>query len=429
MLNIKLLLSDIDFFKKKIQLRFPDFNVSYFLRVNKLLKSLKYKIENLQKKRNIYSKKIFLKKKTLEFSLKIKLIKKKIIFNKKLYKNILLKFSKFLSFIPNIPDINVPVGSSDKDNKIIYYWGIKKKYLFKVIDHVTLGKYLDELNFLDAALMSGPRFCIMKNNIATLYRAITQFMLDLHIRYHNYCEFYVPYLVKCDALYGTGQLPKFKDDMFYVYANKNYLSYRLALIPTGEVSLVNLFKDKILLEKKLPIKLVSNTPCFRSEAGSYGKNNRGLMRLHQFDKVELVQVVHPKHSMLALEKLTYHAERVLRKLNLPYRKILLCTSSMNFSSCKTYDLEVWSPYEKNYYEISSCSNTLDFQSRRINLRYSDNEKKKNIFPHIINGSGLAVGRTLIAILENYQVNTGLIKIPDVLVSYMNGIKFLSFKVY
>lgn len=266
----------------------------------------------------------------------------------------------------------------------------------------------------------------MKDIIAILYRAISQFMINYHILNNNYKEIYVPYIVKVDSLYNSGQLPKFENNIFYVYKKCDLIKDKFALIPTSEVCLINLFRNKVFKESDLPIKLVSNTPCFRAESISYGKKSKGIFRLNQFDKVELVQIVNPNNSMKSLNELTFDAENILIKLNIPYRKVLLCTNSMNFSSCKTYDIEYWSPINNKFLEISSCSNTSDFQSRRINIKYYDKLFNIKRLVHIINGSGLAVGRTLIAILENHQIDKGILKIPKVLIKYMNGIKYINF---
>ncbi|CUR53389.1 Serine--tRNA ligase [Serratia symbiotica] len=327
--------------------------------------------------------------------------------------------------IPNLPDISVPFGRNNNENKEISRWGNPKEYNFTIRDHVNLGVISGGLDFAAAAKISGSRFVVMKGQIARMHRALSQFMLDLHTNKHGYIETYLPYLVNYNTLYGTGQLPKFSSDLFHIQPLKNkFNNNNYALIPTAEVPLTNLVRDEILEEKSLPLKMTAHTPCFRSEAGSYGRDTRGLIRMHQFDKVEMIQIVKPENSMKALETLTFHAETVLRLLNLPYRKMLLCTGDMSFSACKTYDLEVWLPSEDNYREISSCSNMWDFQARRMKIRYRNKIKKKPCLVHTLNGSGLAVGRTLMAILENYQKEDGRIKIPTVLRSYMGGIKII-----
>lgn len=326
--------------------------------------------------------------------------------------------------IPNIPEDDVPEGTSALDNKEIKYWGKKRKYNFIVQDHATIGKKFKELDSESSATISGSRFVIMHGKIALLHRALSQFMLDLHTLKHGYTETYVPYLVHPKALYGTGQLPKFSHDLFHITATDEEKKY--ILIPTGEVPLTNLVYNKIIDEHNLPIMLTAHTPCFRSEASSYGRDTKGLIRLHQFDKVELVQIVKPEKSAEALEQLTYHAEQVLQLLELPYRKILLCTGEMGFSAAKTYDLEVWFPSEKKYREISSCSNMYDFQARRMKARYKNKSEQKNFFVHTLNGSGLAIGRTLAAILENYQHSDGRVEVPKILQKkYMQGLEFIN----
>ncbi|XBS71068.1 serine--tRNA ligase [Acerihabitans sp. KWT182] len=324
--------------------------------------------------------------------------------------------------IPNIPDDVVPFGKDEKDNLEISRWGEPRHYDFPVRDHVALGEMSDGLDFAAAVKLTGTRFVVMKGQIAHLHRALSQFMLDLHTEQHGYLETYVPYLVNHASLYGTSQLPKFAEDLFHTQPlTEEADTSAYALIPTAEVPLTNLVRDDILDEEMLPLKMTAHTPCFRSEAGSYGRDTRGLIRMHQFDKVEMVQVVKPENSMQALEELTAHAEKVLQLLNLPYRKILLCTGDMGFASCKTYDLEVWLPAQNTYREISSCSNIGDFQARRMQARYRGKEDKKPRLVHTLNGSGLAVGRTLVAVMENYQLADGRIEIPAVLVPYMKGL--------
>ncbi|QCI23852.1 serine--tRNA ligase [Buchnera aphidicola (Macrosiphoniella sanborni)] len=329
----------------------------------------------------------------------------------------------FSMCIPNIPADDVPKGNSSIYNKEVKYWGKKRKYNFIVQDHITIGKKFQELDLESSAKISGSRFVVMHGKIALLHRALSQFMLDLHTLNHGYIETYVPYLVKPKALYGTGQLPKFSHDLFHITMidEKKYI-----LIPTGEVPLTNLVCNKIINENDLPIMLTAHTPCFRSEASSYGRDSRGLIRLHQFDKVELVQIVTPEKSEAALEELTNHAEKVLQLLDLPYRKVLLCAGEMGFSAVKTYDLEVWFPSQKKYREISSCSNMHDFQARRMKARYKKKSEQKNCFVHTLNGSGLAIGRTLAAILENYQHSDGRVEIPKILQKkYMQGLEFIN----
>lgn len=324
--------------------------------------------------------------------------------------------------IPNLPADEVPLGKDDTENKEILRWGTPRQFDFEVKDHVSLGEDLAGLDFAAGVKLSGARFVVMKGQIAKMHRALSQFMLDLHTEQHGYLETYVPYLVNHATLYGTGQLPKFGEDLFHTNPLEGEVPY--ALIPTAEVPVTNLVRDEILETENLPIKMTAHTPCFRSEAGSYGRDTRGLIRMHQFDKVELVQIVEPEKSMDALEELTGHAEKVLQLLNLPYRKVLLCTGDMGFGSCKTYDLEVWVPAQNTYREISSCSNMWDFQARRMQARCRSKTDKKTRLVHTLNGSGLAVGRTLVAILENYQNADGSITVPEVLRPYMGGLSLI-----
>lgn len=329
------------------------------------------------------------------------------------------------SAIPNLPNDSVPAGKDENDNQEVSRWGTPRQYDFTVRDHVSLGEMAGGLDFASAVKLTGARFVVMKGQIARMHRALSQFMLDLHTEQHGYLETYVPYLVNQETLYGTGQLPKFGEDLFHTKPlGEEAGSSNYALIPTAEVPLTNLTRDEILEEESLPLKMTAHTPCFRSEAGSYGRDTRGLIRMHQFDKVEMVQIVRPEESMDALEELTGHAEKVLQLLNLPYRKVLLCTGDMGFGSCKTYDLEVWLPAQDTYREISSCSNMGDFQARRMQARCRSKTDKKPRLVHTLNGSGLAVGRTLVAVLENYQQADGRIEVPEVLRPYMGGLEYI-----
>ncbi|MGO2321461.1 serine--tRNA ligase [Vibrio casei] len=336
-----------------------------------------------------------------------------------------IRLDGITSSIPNLPDDSVPNGKDEGDNVEVARWGEPKKYNFELKDHVDLGEMGDGLDFASAVKVTGSRFIVMKGQFARLHRAIAQFMLDLHTEQHGYTEMYVPYLVNSDSLYGTGQLPKFSEDLFHTSPLTEQVSDEplktLSLIPTAEVPVTNLMRDTITDEADLPIKMTAHTPCFRSEAGSYGRDTRGLIRMHQFDKVELVQIVKPEDSMDALEELTGHAEKVLQLLELPYRKVILCTGDMGFGAAKTYDLEVWVPAQETYREISSCSNCWDFQARRMQARFRRKGEKKPELLHTLNGSGLAVGRTMVAILENYQQADGRIEIPEVLRPYMKGL--------
>jgi seryl-tRNA synthetase len=317
--------------------------------------------------------------------------------------------------IPNIPDDSVPVGKDENDNVEVKRWGTPREFDFEVRDHVTLGEMHAGLDFAAAVKLTGSRFVVMKGQIAHLHRALAQFMLDLHTEQHGYSETYVPYLVNHDTLYGTGQFHTRPLD-------EEADSSNYALIPTAEVPLTNLVRDEIIDEDDLPIKLTAHSPCFRSEAGSYGRDTRGLIRMHQFDKVEMVQIVRPEESMDALEEMTGHAEKVLELL--PYRRMALCTGDMGFGACKTFDLEVWVPAQNTYREISSCSNVWDFQARRMQARCRSKSDKKTRLVHTLNGSGLAVGRTLVAVLENYQQADGRIEIPEVLRPYMKGQQYI-----
>ncbi|MGL4268966.1 MAG: serine--tRNA ligase [Plesiomonas sp.] len=322
--------------------------------------------------------------------------------------------------IPNIPSDEVPTGKDENDNQEVRRWGTPRQYDFDVRDHVDLGEMAGGMDFAAAVKLTGARFVVLRGQIAKLHRALTQFMLDLHTTEHGYQETYVPYLVNHETLYGTGQLPKFGNDLFHTKPLEEG-DPTFALIPTAEVPVTNLVRGEILEEESLPLKMTAHTPCFRSEAGSYGRDTRGMIRMHQFDKVELIQIVRPEDSMQALEELTGHAEKVLQLLGLPYRTVLLCTGDMGFGSTKTYDLEVWLPAQNTYREISSCSNMGDFQARRMQARCRSKTDKKPRLVHTLNGSGLAVGRTLVAILENYQQADGRIEIPEALRSYMGGL--------
>jgi len=317
--------------------------------------------------------------------------------------------------IPNLPHDSTPDGNSDTDNVEIRRWGQPRQFEFTARDHVDLGAE-GGLDFEAATKLTGTRFAVIRGQLARLHRALTQFMLDLHTQEHGYREVYVPYMVNTDSLRGTGQLPKFEADLFKLSGELNYY-----LIPTAEVPVTNLARDSILDNDQLPLRYVAHTPCFRSEAGSYGKDVRGMIRQHQFEKVELVQIVRPKDSYTALEELTGHAEHVLQRLELPYRVVALCTGDIGFSSAKTYDLEVWLPGQQKYREISSCSNFEDFQARRMQVRWRNPVTGKPELVHTLNGSGLAVGRTLVAVMENYQDERGRIQIPEALKPYLGGL--------
>ena len=330
------------------------------------------------------------------------------------------KLDMLLFAMPNIPHDSVPVGKDENDNLEIRHWGEPPRFEFEPRDHVDIGAALGGLDFDTAAKLTGARFVVMQGDLARLHRALIQFMLDLHTREHGYLETYVPYLVNRDSLFGTGQLPKFESDQFATAGEEGYF-----LIPTAEVPVTNIIRDVILETGELPVKRVCHTPCFRREAGSYGKDTRGMIRQHQFEKVELVQVVRPDQSYAALEELTGHAEAVLQRLELPYRTVALCSGDIGFSAAKTYDLEVWLPGQNLYREISSCSNFEAFQARRMQARWRNPDSGDTEPVHTLNGSGLAVGRTLVAVLENYQQGDGGVRIPTVLSPYMGGQDMIS----
>jgi len=330
------------------------------------------------------------------------------------------ELNDYLLTVPNVPSDSVPVGLNESDNLEVSKWGTPKSFNFEVKDHAELGEALEQgLDFEAATKITGSRFVVMTGRTAQLHRALIQFMLDIHTREHGYTEVNVPYLVNADSLLGTGQLPKFEEDLFKLRGEQEYY-----LIPTAEVPVTNLVRDQIVDAQSLPIKFVCHTPCFRSEAGSYGKDTKGMIRQHQFEKVELVQATKPQDSEAALEELTGNAEKILQLLELPYRKIVLCGGDTSFASAKTYDLEVWLPSQNCYREISSCSSFTDFQARRMQARWRNPESGKPELLHTINGSGLAVGRTLVALMENGQQADGSIQIPRALQTYMNGIELL-----
>ena len=379
-------------------------------------KKIQVETEELQSERNNISKKIGeLKSKgeqTENLLEKVTIIKKQLEENEEKLNSIQKELNEILIAIPNIPHKSVPNGDSDADNKLIREWGEKPKFDFKIKDHVDLGESLNQIDFDSAVKVSGSRFVVLKDKIAQLHRALIQFMIETHTTEHGYQEINVPYLVNSDSCINTGQLPKFKEDLFRIQDQDLYL------IPTAEIPVTNVVKDQIIEDTSLPLKYVCHSPCFRSEAGSYGKDTRGIIRQHQFEKVELVQIVQPENSYSALEELTINAEEILKRLNLSYRVVALCAGDLGFSAAKTYDIEVWLPSQNMYREISSCSNFESFQARRMQARYRDSKTNKPELLHTLNGSGLAVGRTLIAIMENYQTKTGDILIPNVLRQYM-----------
>ena len=429
MLDPNLLRNELNVVAKKLARRGFKLDVDTISQLEEKRKVLQVETESLQAQRNARSKAIGEAKARGEDITAVREEVNKLgekLNNAKAELEILLtKIKDITSTIPNIPDDSVPDGKDENDNVEVSRFGTPRTFDFPIQDHVALGERFGGLDFAAGVKLTGARFVVMKSQIARLHRAITQFMLDLHTEQHGYAEIYVPYLVNQATLFGTGQLPKFAGDLFHTKPlDEESESSNYALIPTAEVPVTNLVRDEILDESALPMKMTAHTPCFRSEAGSYGKDTRGLIRMHQFDKVELVQIVKPEESMKALEELTTHAEKVLQLLELPYRKIVLCTGDMGFGSCKTYDLEVWVPAQNTYREISSCSNMWDFQARRMQARYRNKADNKTYLVHTLNGSGLAVGRTLVAIMENYQQADGTIRIPSVLVPYMNGVEVI-----
>ncbi|MDH5218817.1 MAG: serine--tRNA ligase [Gammaproteobacteria bacterium] len=331
------------------------------------------------------------------------------------------QMEEILAGVPNIPHASTPDGKGEEENVEIRRWGEPTKLDFEPKDHVDIGEQLGQMDFETAAKISGSRFAVMRGQLARMHRALIQLMLDTHTQEHGYEETYVPYLVNADSLRGTGQLPKFEEDLFAIRMPED-ASQQFYLIPTAEVPVTNIVRDEIIDANNLPLRFTAHTPCFRSEAGSYGRDTRGMIRQHQFEKVEMVQMVKPEDSYKVLEELTGHAEKILQKLNLPYRVMALCSGDIGFSAAKTYDLEVWLPAQNTYREISSCSNFEDFQARRLKARWRNPETGKPELVHTLNGSGLAVGRTLVAVMENYQQADGTIVVPEALQDYMGGLK-------
>ncbi|OAT34259.1 seryl-tRNA synthetase [Buttiauxella brennerae ATCC 51605] len=429
MLDPNLLRTEPDAVAEKLARRGFKLDVETLRSLEERRKVLQVKTENLQAERNSRSKSIGQAKARGEdiepLRLRVNQLGEDLDAAKTELDALLVEIRDIALTLPNIPDDCVPMGKDDSENVEICRWGEPRKFDFEVRDHVTLGEMAKGLDFASAVKLTGARFVVMQGQIARLHRALSQFMLDLHTEQHGYIENYVPYLVNHETLYGTGQLPKFGGDLFHTRPlDEEAGSSNYALIPTAEVPLTNLVRDEILDEDDLPLKMTAHTPCFRSEAGSYGRDTRGLIRQHQFDKVEMVQIVRPEDSMDALEELTGHAEKVLQLLGLPYRKVLLCSGDIGFGSAKTYDLEVWLPAQDTYREISSCSNMWDFQARRLQARCRSKADKKTRLVHTLNGSGLAVGRTLVAVLENYQQADGRIEVPEVLRPYMKGLEYI-----
>ncbi len=427
MLDLQLLRRDIQAVRQKLAARGYEFPVKDFEALEAARKTIQKQTEDLQAKRNTLSKQIgVLKSKGEDASVsmaEVAEIPERLKEAETELGEVQGRLDELLLGVPNLPHESVPLGKSSDHNREIRKAGAARKFDFTVKDHVDVGTPLG-LDFETAAKLSGARFVLMRGQIARLHRALAQFMLDVQINEHGYTECYTPYIVNAEALKGTGQLPKFEADLFTAKkGGQEGGGEAFYLIPTSEVSLTNIVRDEILASESLPTKFTAHTPCFRSEAGSYGKDTRGMIRQHQFDKVEIVQIVHPDKSYQVLEEMVSHAEVILKKLELPYRVMLLCTGDMGFASAKTYDLEVWLPSKKDYKEISSVSNCEAFQARRMQARFR-NKDGKTEFVHTLNGSGLAVGRALAAVLENYQNVDGSVTVPDALRPYMGGMTAL-----
>jgi len=425
MLDSKLLRGNIDFVVEQLKRRNFTFDVAQYNKLEDQRKVIQVQTQDLQNLRNTKSKAIGQAKASGENMQplldEVSELGQKLDDAKSKLQGIQAKIEEIVMAIPNIPHPSVPEGDSEDDNIEILKWGKPETLDFDIKDHVELGE-MHGMDFTAAAKISGARFVVITGQLAKLQRALTQFMLDHHIEKNGYTETYAPYLVNADSLTGTGQLPKFEADLFKTHLHgEEGEAKALYLIPTAEVPVTNIVRESIIKDSELPLKFVAHTPCFRSEAGSYGKDTRGMIRHHQFEKVELVQISKPDNSYEVLEELTSHAEGILQLLELPYRKVNLCTGDLGFASAKTYDLEVWLPGQKAYREISSCSCFEEFQARRMQLRWKNPETKETEFLHTLNGSGLAVGRTLVAVMENYQNADGSIAIPKVLQSYMGGI--------
>jgi len=428
MIDIQLLRKDIDNVAARLASRKYQLDVGGFNALEAERKAIQTRTEELQGKRNSLSKQIgMLKGKgedTSAVMAEVAGIGDELKANETALAQVQEKVAHFMAAIPNLPHPSTPVGQDEAGNVEVRRVGTPRAFDFDVKDHVDVGGPLG-LDFDTAAKLTGSRFAVMKGGIARLHRALAQYMLDTHTGQHGYTECYTPYMVNADSLRGTGQLPKFEEDLFAVKkGGAEGEGENFYLIPTSEVSLTNMVRDEIVAAESLPIKITAHTPCFRSEAGSYGRDTRGMIRQHQFDKVELVQIAHPEQSYDALEEMVGQAETILKNLGLPYRVMQLCTGDMGFSAAKTYDLEVWLPAQNTYREISSLSNCEDFQARRMQARFR-NAKGKPELLHTLNGSGLAVGRTLVAVLENYQQADGSVVIPDVLRPYMGGLERLA----
>lgn len=424
MLDPKWIRSEPDALAQRLRKKKFTLDVDHITKLDTKRREIQLETESLQNERNARSKEIGKAKaegKDIGDILKsMDSLKEALEIKKELLSALQDELNEYMLGVPNVPDEAVPDGDSEEDNQVVSTWGTPAKYGFEVKDHAELGEALQHgLDFAAASKLTGSRFVVMQGATARLHRALIQFMLDTHTQDHGYTEINVPYIVNNQSLQGTGQLPKFAEDLFKLEGDHPYY-----LIPTAEVPVTNMVRDEIIDISALPLKFSCHTPCFRSEAGSYGKDTKGMIRQHQFEKVELVQIVKPETSAQALEELTGHAEKILQLLDLPYRKVLLCGGDLGFSAHKTYDLEVWLPSQNCYREISSCSSFTDFQARRMQARWRNPETGKPELVHTVNGSGLAVGRTLVAIMENNQDEQGRIKIPKALAPYMNGIEYL-----
>lgn len=420
MLDPKLIRQNLDEVATKLARRGFNLDTALFQSLEEKRKAVQVETESLQAERNAKSKSIGQAKAAGEdiepLLAAVGDLGDQLDAKKKALQDIQDELSELLASIPNIPDDEVPMGESEADNVEIRRWGDVPEFDFEAKDHVDLMATGDKLSFDQASKITGSRFITMRGEIAKLHRALTQFMLDVHTTEHGYEEVYVPYIVNRESLFGTGQLPKFEEDLFRLDDERNYY-----LIPTAEVPITNLVRDEIIASEDMPLQFTSHTPCFRSEAGSYGRDTRGMIRQHQFEKVELVHMVKPEDADEAHERLTQHAENILQKLGLPYRVVTLCGGDLGFSAARTYDLEVWLPGQNQYREISSCSNFRDFQARRMQARWRNPETGKPELLNTLNGSGLAIGRTLVAVLENYQQADGSVRIPQVLQSYLGGL--------
>lgn len=423
MLDPKIIRSQLDLVVERLAVRGMKVDTEQFVTLEEKRKGLQVQTEQLQSERNARSKAIGHAKAKGEdvapLMAEVDALGDKLAACENELKELQSQLQDLYYSLPNLPHASVPAGVSEDDNVEVRRWGTPRAFDFEPKDHVDVGEALGGLDFETAAKITGARFVVMSGAMAKMHRALIQFMLDTHTSENGYQEVYVPYMVNEDSLRGTGQLPKFGQELYKLQGEKPFY-----LIPTAEVPVTNMLRDEIVAEERLPLKFVCHTPCFRSEAGAHGKDVRGMIRQHQFEKIELVQLVKPEHSFEALEQLTQNAESILQKLGLPYRVVALCGGDLGFSSAKTYDIEVWLPGQQKYREISSCSNFEDFQARRMQARYRVANAKKPELLHTLNGSGLAVGRTLVAILENYQQADGSVVVPEVLRPYMSGISVI-----